>query len=117
MIQNGFSRRGRQGKNFQILGYYDTYAQMTAAVTNPEAGDAYGVGTAAPYIVYVWDGVNGEWKNNGTMQGADGTTFTPSVSSAGVISWTNDGGRENPPSVDLVSAVIAALPTWTGGSY
>lgn len=49
--------------------------------------------------------------------GATGTTFTPAVSSAGVISWTNDGGKQNPQSVDLVSAVISALPIWQGGSY
>ena len=60
--------------------------------------------------------------NNGTAgsdgsDGADGTTFTPSVSSVGVISWTNDGDRNNPQSVDLVSAVLAALPTWQGGNY
>lgn len=51
------------------------------------------------------------------VQGPDGTTFTPVVSGAGVISWTNDGGKQNPASVDLVAAVLAALPTWTGGSY
>ena len=28
--------------------------------------------------------------------GVDGTTFIPSVSSEGVISWTNDGDKENP---------------------
>lgn len=49
--------------------------------------------------------------------GTDGVTFTPSVSNAGVISWTNDGGRQNPQSLDVVAAVLAALPTWTGGSY
>ena len=37
--------------------------------------------------------------------GTDGTTFTPSVSSAGVLSWTNDGGKQNPASVDLAAAV------------
>ena len=50
-------------------------------------------------------------------QGATGTTFTPSVSSAGVISWTNDGGATNPSSVDLVAAVIAALPTAVGVEF
>lgn len=49
--------------------------------------------------------------------GATGTTFTPAVSSAGVISWTNDGGKPNPQPVDIVDAVLDALPTWTGGSY
>lgn len=49
--------------------------------------------------------------------GTDGTTFTPSVSGAGVISWTNDGGRTNPQSVDLVAAVISALPSAVGVSF
>lgn len=40
----------------------------------------------------------------------NGVTFTPSVSNDGVISWTNDGEQTNPDSVDLVAAVIAALP-------
>lgn len=31
----------------------------------------------------------------------DGVTFTPSVSSEGVISWTNDGGLDNPESVNI----------------
>ena len=30
-----------------------------------------------------------------------GTTFTPSISAAGVISWTNDGGQANPASVNI----------------
>lgn len=51
------------------------------------------------------------------LNGDDGVTFTPSVSSAGVISWTNDGQRQNPSSVDLVAAVIAALPSAVGVSF
>ena len=49
--------------------------------------------------------------------GSTGTTFTPSVSSAGVISWTNDGGKTNPASVDIVTAVINALPSAVGVSF
>lgn len=49
--------------------------------------------------------------------GADGTTFTPSVSSAGVLSWTNDGNKQNPQSVDLTAAVLAALPYASGVSF
>ena len=36
------------------------------------------------------------------LPGADGVTFTPSVSEAGVISWTNDGEEENPDPVDIM---------------
>ena len=34
-------------------------------------------------------------------KGATGTTFTPSVSSAGVLSWSNNGGLNNPTSVNI----------------
>lgn len=33
--------------------------------------------------------------------GADGTTFTPSVDSEGNLSWTNDGDKENPQTVNI----------------
>lgn len=33
--------------------------------------------------------------------GKDGTTFTPSVSQDGVISWTNDGDKPNPTAVNI----------------
>nr|DAE39119.1 MAG TPA: nucleoid-associated protein [Caudoviricetes sp.] len=33
--------------------------------------------------------------------GKDGTTFTPSVSASGDLSWTNDGGKENPETVNI----------------
>lgn len=46
------------------------------------------------------DGADGQDGQNG-LNGADGVTFTPSVSSAGVISWTNDGGKTNPQSVNI----------------
>ena len=35
--------------------------------------------------------------NNGT----NGVTFTPNVSSEGIISWANDGGLPNPPNADI----------------
>lgn len=33
--------------------------------------------------------------------GAQGATFTPSVSETGDLSWTNNGGLENPPTVNI----------------
>lgn len=32
---------------------------------------------------------------------SDGITYTPSVSADGTLSWSNNGGRENPPSVNV----------------
>lgn len=62
------------------------------------------------------------WVNQSS--GTDGVTFTPSVSQEGVISWTNDGGRTNPQSVNIKgpkgdtgdpapsSAVVPAVEDW-----
>lgn len=35
------------------------------------------------------------------LKGESGTTFTPSVDTAGNLSFTNDGGLENPPAVNI----------------
>lgn len=45
------------------------------------------------------DGKDGRDGKDGAAgaSGQNGVTYTPSVSSAGVISWTNDGGLPNPP--------------------
>lgn len=45
-------------------------------------------------------GANGTNGTNG-KDGADGATFTPSVDSAGNLSWTNDKGLTNPPTVNI----------------
>lgn len=34
--------------------------------------------------------------------GRDGVTFTPSMNAAGDLSWSNDGGLENPKTVNLM---------------
>ena len=80
--------------------------------TGPQGpkGDTGATGPQGP------QGEKGETGSTGA-QGATGTTFTPAVSSAGVISWTNDGGATNPASVDLVAAVINALPSAVGVSF
>lgn len=62
------------------------------------------------------DGVDGE-RGPAGLSGRDGVTFTPSLSQAGVLSWSNSGLRPNPPDFDLVAAVLQALPSWQGGSY
>ena len=45
-----------------------------------------------------------------------GTTYTPSVSNAGVLSWTNDGGKQNPQSVDIASAVRSVIDETVTGT-
>ena len=63
---------GEAGSSFAILGYFDTLADLKAAVPNPKAGGVYGVGTAPPYNIYIWDSVHGKWVPNGNLQGPPG---------------------------------------------
>lgn len=101
---------GKDGKSFEIKGYYASTAALEEGVPEPAPGDAYCVGSAAPYDVYIYDGVSGEWINNGTIQGAKGdtgaagTTFTQHLDGNGNLSWTNDGGLENPATQNIRGA-------------
>lgn len=101
---------GKDGKSFEIKGYYASVTALEAGVPKPAPGDAYCVGSTAPYDVYIYDGVSGEWINNGTIQGAKGdtgaagTTFTPHLDGNGNLSWTNDGGLDNPETQNIRGA-------------
>lgn len=101
---------GKDGKSFEIKGYYASTAALEEGVPAPAPGDAYCVGSTAPYDVYIYDGVSGEWINNGTIQGAKGdtgaagTTFTPHLDGNGNLSWTNDGGLDNPETQNIRGA-------------
>ena len=64
--------QGEQGRGFVIMGYYDTLEALQSAHPTATAGDAYGVGTAEPYDIYIWDGAENVWVNNGPIQGAKG---------------------------------------------
>lgn len=71
-VQDALDSGALVGQGLQVLGYYETADALAAAVTAPEAGDAYGVGTAEPYDIYVWDAVSKSWINNGAIQGPQG---------------------------------------------
>lgn len=43
----------------------------------------------------------GTFYMDGGIRGKDGVTFYPHVSAAGVLSWTNDGGKQNPDPVNI----------------
>ena len=80
--------KGDPGTGLDILGQYESLAALQAAVAQPEIGDNYYVGTAAPYSIYTWTDVGGtpQWLDGGQLQGApgaDGGYYTPSVDGAG----------------------------------
>lgn len=112
--------KGDPGTGIYITG---TVASVSALPASAEQSTMYNVGTAAPYRIYMYD--NGEWRDMGQLQGAkgdagddgaDGTTFTPSVDASGNLSWTNDGGKENPQTVNIKGAQGIQGPVGPAGS-
>ena len=67
----GKPARGEPGKNFRLLGYYPSVPDLEIAVPHPEVGDTYGIGTEAPYDIYIYSDTEG-WVNNGQLQGPKG---------------------------------------------
>lgn len=86
-------------------------------------GGSGGAGTidmrvADGYIQYSNDD-GATWENLiaiADLKGAAGTTFTPSVSAAGDLSWTNDGGKANPAPVNLKGPQGDTGPTGPQGA-
>ena len=74
---------------------------------NGELGGGGGSGTAgkSAYEIAVDNGFVGtetEWLESlKGEQGTNGATFTPYVSSSGELSWTNDGDKKNPATVNI----------------
>lgn len=70
-----------RGEDFKVLGQYDTFADLLAAVPDPNLSDAYYVGTSSPYDVYVFLFIEDEggygWFNQGPISGAQGPVGPP----------------------------------------
>jgi hypothetical protein len=52
------------------MGYYASVSALEEAVPSPAIGDAYGIGSAEPYDIYIWGGE--AWVDNGPIQGPAG---------------------------------------------
>lgn len=72
---------GKDGKNFTILGYKDSLEQLQTDVPSPAQGDAYGVGTAEPYKLYIYDTTKG-WVANGTIGGGTSVDVVDNLTTA-----------------------------------
>lgn len=109
--------KGDTGEGFEIQGTYDTLELLEAGVTSPMHGIAYGVGTAAPYDIYIYDGVKSAWINHGQLQGAKGETgavFIPAVAENGDLSWSNNGGYTNPTAVNIKGVGVESIERTSG---
>jgi len=83
-----YARKGKDGsdgKSFNILGSYDSEAELIAAHPTGEIGDAYIV---AGYL-YVWDAVNNRWHNSGQIKGDPGRGIRSAKISYGIGTATD----------------------------
>lgn len=113
--------KGDKGDPFTIAKTYTSVAAMNAGYATDgvavgsfvliDTGNVEDEDNAKLYVkgasayTYLTDlsgaqGIKGDTGARGE-KGATGTTFTPSVSSEGVISWSNDGGKANPANVNI----------------
>lgn len=95
-------------------GFTGTQAQWLASLVGPhgakgdkgDKGDTGATGPQGPKGAQGPTGATGATgpqglKGDTGATGASGATFTPSVSSAGVLSWSNNKGLSNPSSVNI----------------
>lgn len=85
-----------RGRDFQIKGQYDTLADLQAAHPDPEIGDAYEVGAASPYDVYVFTFVDSlsdyAWLDQGPLTGVTGPTGPTGMGVTGPTGPTGEDG-------------------------
>lgn len=97
--------KGDKGDGLEIKKWYDSVEDMTADYSNSDI--AVGDTVAIKNTLALYEKGSTAFESRGSMKGEngdDGTTFTPSVSEEGVLSWTNDGGKENPAAVNIKGA-------------
>ena len=97
----------------QALGYVDVVANYAAGASNSASSAQTSAQQAAAAVLkypriddttktwLVWMADASQWVDTGVV--ARGGTFAPSVDTYGNLSWTNNIGLPNPPSVNLVS--------------
>lgn len=77
------------GSILKILGHFDTVAELQASAPQ-NVGDAYSVGTATPYNLYIFDGLRNEWKDYGQIRAADISAQYVENQVIAVSAWTQD---------------------------
>lgn len=80
--------------------YFNVLSQQIQALLGATANPPYIDPTTKNWMI--WDEDAGSYVDSGySSVGLTGPVFTPSVSAAGVISWTNNGGLSNPTSRNI----------------
>lgn len=77
------------GSNLKILGHFNTVAELQASAPQ-NVGDAYSVGAATPYNLYIFDGLRNEWLNYGQIRAADISSRYVENQVITISAWTAD---------------------------
>lgn len=96
--------KGDTGRGLVILGKYASVEALEEAVTDPEVGDAYDVGTDTLYT-YIWDGA--EWVSHGDIRGVG-------VESVEQISVSTESGGVNVIRVTLTDGTYTDFEVRNG---
>lgn len=103
--------KGDTGTGLTILGTYATLSALQAAVTNPNVGDMYNVGSSAPYNIYLWDGAT--WKDQGQLQGAKGDKGDPGTAATVSVGTVSTGAPGSNAAVTNSGTESAAVFNFT----
>lgn len=105
--------KGETGTGFKVKGYYGSVSALQTSVTDPEVGDAYGVGASEPYDIYIYDGVTRTWVNNGPLQGAKGEKGdTGAQGPKGEPGATGPAGANGANGTNGITPTIGADGNW-----
>ena len=124
-IQGIQGEKGDPGTGLALIAEYESLEALEEAHPTGVLGDAYFVGGRVIY----WDTEAGKWADAGPIRGPQGergpqgvqgiqgeqgiqgiqgekgdpgAVFVPTVTSQGVLSWTNNGDLENPQTVNIM---------------
>ena len=102
-----------EGQDFEIRGFYPSFEALQEAVPDPKKGWAYGIGTEAPYEIYVWDAVGGDWKNNGPMAATGDmmrSTYDPQHKNKDIFDYADGVGLPPGGTVGQIPSITAESP-------
>lgn len=81
--------QGETGSGLQILDVYATLADLQSAHPTGQPGDAYQVGSAGNYTLYIWSSSQSAWVQAGTLGTVSPYTSTP------LMDGTASAGSQN----------------------
>lgn len=98
--------QGETGSGLQILDVYATLADLQSAHPTGQPGDAYQVGSAGNYTLYIWSSSQSAWVQAGTLGTVSPSTSNPlmdGTASAGSSNLYSRGDHVHPSDTSRAS--------------